>query len=162
MPKWEFQRSYFPAYLHTRTTMGPSRRESRYSSCPLSFYKNGVSEHRRFTLVYHHTGDAHLVVVKHTCWNVLFISNSIFFFSFYDWQEFCYRYKVLLPKGLRSNLEDIKDFLSNMALDPKHYQIGLHKVSKNTWFNKTWQWIYLSQNPLLDNQTIIYLLLIML
>lgn len=43
-------------------------------------------------------------------------------------EEFCHRYKLLLPKGLDSSVEDIKEFLISMELDQKHYQIGKTKV----------------------------------
>ncbi|XP_071844516.1 unconventional myosin-IXb-like isoform X6 [Apostichopus japonicus] len=43
-------------------------------------------------------------------------------------EEFCHRYKLLLSNGLASSVEDIKEFLVEMKLDQKHYQIGMTKV----------------------------------
>ncbi|XP_055956290.1 unconventional myosin-IXa isoform X3 [Patella vulgata] len=43
-------------------------------------------------------------------------------------EEFIQLYKILLPRGLVSSKEDVKNFLENMELSLEHYQIGKTKV----------------------------------
>ncbi|VDI28704.1 myosin IX [Mytilus galloprovincialis] len=42
--------------------------------------------------------------------------------------EFIQMYKILLPKGLLSSVDDVKDFLEHMEFMEENYQIGITKV----------------------------------
>ncbi|XP_030832598.1 unconventional myosin-IXAa isoform X3 [Strongylocentrotus purpuratus] len=43
-------------------------------------------------------------------------------------EEFCHKYKVLLPKQMKASAREIKTFLVSMDLDATNYQIGKSKV----------------------------------
>ncbi|XP_041464110.1 unconventional myosin-IXAa-like isoform X3 [Lytechinus variegatus] len=43
-------------------------------------------------------------------------------------EEFCHKYKVLLPKQMKASAREIKTFLVSMDLDDTNYQIGKSKV----------------------------------
>ena len=44
-------------------------------------------------------------------------------------QEFIHQYKILLPKGLVSSKDDVRDFLEHLDLNTENFQIGKTKVS---------------------------------
>ena len=44
-------------------------------------------------------------------------------------EEFIQHYRILLPKGLLSSRNDIKEFLERMHLNQANYQMGKTKVS---------------------------------
>ena len=43
-------------------------------------------------------------------------------------EEFIQQYKILLPKGLLSSKDDVKQFLQRLDLNSENYQIGRTKV----------------------------------
>jgi len=43
-------------------------------------------------------------------------------------QEFAQLYKIILPKGLKSDSTDIANFLHSMEMNTDNYQIGITKV----------------------------------
>lgn len=45
-----------------------------------------------------------------------------------SYSEFSQLYRVLLPKGTKSNKDDIKDFLNLIDLNKQHYQLGNTKI----------------------------------
>lgn len=45
-----------------------------------------------------------------------------------SYSEFTQLYRVLLPKGMKSSKEDIKEFLNLIDLNKQHYQLGNTKI----------------------------------
>lgn len=45
-----------------------------------------------------------------------------------SYSEFTQLYRVLLPKGMKSSTDDIKDFLNLIDLNKQHYQLGNTKI----------------------------------